>query len=143
MGNRFKHTLECLKRLTIQSTKKLRTESVTSDRVSRTGFLAIRNKNESPSTLKAFLATLLWSTYSRSFNFFQKSLQNVFKMNPSKVLAFLGPTSCVLINSGRYKTLPVKKLVVTWATSEAFSTVIMQCKFQGYDEDTKNMLKFF
>ena len=50
-GNHFKHTQWSLKRLIIQSTKTLRSDSVTSDCVSRTGFLTIRNKNESPSTL--------------------------------------------------------------------------------------------
>ena len=53
VGNGLKHTHLALKRYTTQSAKTLCTESVRSDCMSRTGFLTIRNKNESPSTLNS------------------------------------------------------------------------------------------
>ena len=51
VGNRFKHTHWALKCLTIQYAKLWRIESGRNVYTSRTGFLAIRNKNESASTL--------------------------------------------------------------------------------------------
>ena len=69
--------------------------------------------------------------------FFKKSLQNDFETNPSKVLACLVPSSCVLINSGRYKALSVKIFVVTWATLNFWLRSVFNSTNAGYKAITR------